>query len=467
MCYALSVSGALLDRKEESARLEAAWVAAARGVRQLGVVWGRRRVGKTFLLSQFAASRRAVFFAATQQAEAVELRRLHEAVGRDLGEVATDSAGGGFTSWETALRFLASQARDEPLLAVLDEVPYLARSTPGFASIIQSVWDHLATRSHLMLVLTGSAIGTIEDMLGAGGALRGRPTLSMRLDPVDLVAARAFLPELEPEQLLEAYAACGGYPLHLNAWNQGVTTATNLLHLAGTAGGLLVDDAAGILAEELGEADGYRRVLGAIGRGRTRLSDIQTEAGQRIEHPLEVMLRAGFVRRSLPVGAPRKARPIYELGDAYLAFWFSVLYSDLAHIDGGQGRAVLARRQPQWARHLGWVFEEEARRHATRLVASGKLPEDLVVGRWWTSAGEPCEMDVLGLQGAHTRLLGEAKWQSQPLGLKELRGLMAKTSRVPSPVEDPVFALWGRRGVDPEVRAAGAWGFEVADLIAT
>lgn len=457
--------GALLDREDESARLEAAWAAAVGGLRQLGVVWGRRRVGKTFLLSRFAASRRAVFFAATQQAEAVELRRLYEAVGRDLGEVATDSAGGGFTSWEAALRFLASQARDEALLVVMDEVPYLARSTPGFASIVQSVWDHIATGSHLMLVLTGSAIGTIEDMLGAGGALRGRPTISMRLDPVDLLAARAFLPNLGPEQLLEAYAACGGYPIHLNAWDPGAAAATNLLHLAGTAGGLLVDDAAGILAEELGEADGYRRVLAAIGRGRTRLSDIQTEAGQRIEHPLEVLRRAGFVRRSLPVGAPRKARPIYELGDVYLAFWFGVLYSDLAHVEGGQGRAVLARRQPQWERHLAWVFEEEARRHAVRLVASGVLPEDLVVGRWWASSGEQCEVDVLGLQGTRTRLVGEAKWQSVPLGLKDLRGLMAKASRVPDPVEDPLFALWGRRGVDADVRRAGALGFGVADLV--
>ena len=457
--------GALLDREDESARLEAAWAGAVRGVRQLGVVWGRRRVGKTFLLSRFAASRRAVFFAATQQAEPVELRRLYEAVGRDLGEAATDSAGGGFTSWEAALRFLASQARDEALLVVMDEVPYLARSTPGFASIVQSVWDHVAIGSHLMLVLTGSAIGTIDNMLGAGGALRGRPTVSLRLDPVDLLAARAFLPNLEPEQLLEAYAACGGYPIHLNAWDPGATTATNLLHLAGTAGGLLMDDAAGILAEELGEADGYRRVLAAIGRGRTRLSDIQTEAGQRIEHPLEVLRRAGFVRRSLPVGAPRKARPIYELGDVYLAFWFSVLYSDLAHVEGGQGRAVLARRQPQWERHLAWVFEEEARRHAVRLVASGVLPEGLVVGRWWTSSGEPCEVDVLGLQGTRTRLVGEARWQSVPLGLKDLRGLMAKASRVPAPVEDPLFALWGRRGVDPDVRRAGAWGFGVADLV--
>jgi hypothetical protein len=97
----------------------------------------------------------------------------------------------------------------------LDEVPYLARSTPGFTSVVQAVWDHLAAPNHLFLVLNGSATGVMERMLGAGGSLRGRPTESIRIDPLDPWAARMFLPSLAPAEFVEAYAACGGYPLHL------------------------------------------------------------------------------------------------------------------------------------------------------------------------------------------------------------------------------------------------------------
>lgn len=274
-----------------------------------------------------------------------------------------------------------------------------------------------------------------------------------------------FLSQLDPVRLFEAYAACGGYPLHLKAWDQRASTNTNLLRLAATAGGILAEDASGILHEELPDAGGYPRILAAIGRGRTRISEIANEAQQRVEHPLQVLIRAGFVRRSVPVDAPRKARPLYEIADTYLAFWFSVLYSDLAHIEAGQGHAVLARRRPQWEGHLGWVFEEQARAHAARLVASGKLPEDLVVGRWWASSGEPCEVDVLGLLGTRTYLLGEAKWQSRPLGMRELRALMAKTQRVPHPVDDPRYALWSREGTQPEVRQAGAVSFDLQDIL--
>lgn len=455
----------LLDRDRELELLETAWRRAVGGRPQLVVTWGRRRVGKTFLLSHVAAGKRAVFFGATEQAEAVELRRLAEALGRDLGQDALDLAGGGFTDWEAALRFFAVLAREDPLLLVLDEVPYLARSTPGFPSIVQVVWDHLRRGTKLMLVLTGSAVGTIESMLGAGGALRGRPTLTLRLDPLDPVAARAFLPRLRAAEFLEAYAACGGYPLHLLQWDQSSGTEANLRRLAGTPGGILLEDAAGILREELPDIGGYPRILAAIGRGRTRSSEIAAEADQRIEHPLDVLIRAGFVRRSVPVGAPKRARPIYEIADPYLAFWFGVLYSDLPQIEARQGRAVLHRRREQWQRHLGWVFEEAARSHAARLVQRGELPRDLVVGRWWATTGQPVEVDVLALRGTTAVVLGEARWQERPLGVRELRALMAKAARLPNVADDAVYALWGRGGLERELRGQGVRGFDADDVL--
>lgn len=455
----------LIDRALETSTLDRAWEQARGGEPQLAVVWGRRRVGKTFLLSQFVRDRRAVFFGATQQAEGVELARLADAVRRDLGEQAADLAGGGFASWETALRFFVALATEEPLALVLDEVPYLLGSTPSLASIIQVVWDHVPAGTKLVLVLTGSAVGMIETMVGAGGALRGRPTVTLRLEPLDPVDAREFLPNLQPAEFLEAYAACGGYPLHLRAWEQSAGAEANLLRLAATPGGILLEDAVGMLLEELGHAGGYTRVLAAIGRGKTRFGEIATESDQRVERPLEILERAGLIARALPVGAPKGARPRYEIADPYLAFWFGVLYSDIPQIEAGQGRAVMARKRPAWQQHLGAVFEETARAHARRLVARGELPEDLVVGRWWARTGEPCEVDVLGLRGSRTMLLGEARWQSRPLGGRDLERLKRKTVRTPNPVDEPRYVLWSRGGVDETIKPADALTFTPAQML--
>jgi uncharacterized protein len=459
------VVDALLDREHEQEALQGAWRRARDGRPQLVMLWGRRRVGKTFLLSHFCRGRRAVFFGATQQAESVELARLVETVRRDLGEAAADLAGGGFASWESALRWFVAVSSKEPLVLVIDEVPYLLGSTPGFASVVQVVWDHMPRSSKLVLVLTGSAVSVVEGLLGAGGALRGRPTLALRLDPLDLRRARAFLPRLPAETYLEAYAACGGYPLHLRAWEAKRSLRGNLIALAMSSGGLLLADAAGILAEELPGTGGHARILAAIGRGHTRFGEIANEAAQRVEAPLETLVRGGFVRKALPVGAPKAARPLYEIGDPYLAFWFCCLYAHQTEIEAGQGRAVLSRIKPLWQRHLGWVFEEAARAHAARLVAEGVLPNDLVVGRWWSTRGRQCEVDVLGLRGNRTALIGEARWQREPLDLAALAALRAKLAYVPKPVGAPVLALWGRGGVTREARAAGAMGWSLENML--
>lgn len=454
-----------LNREVELARLEEAWRQASSGDPQLVVLWGRRRVGKTFLLSQFARRKRALFFGATQQAEQVELLRLMDAVRRDLGDRAVDLSGGQFASWEAALRLLAAEAADKPLVAILDEVPYLTTSTPGFPSIVQVVWDHLAPGTKLMLVLTGSAVGIIEEMLGAGGALRGRPTKTMRVEPFDLAASRLFLPNLDPVSLIEAYSACGGYPLHLNQWDEVASTEANLLRLAGSVGGILLEDASVILREELPDAAGYSKILAAIGRGRTRFSEIASDAAQRIEHPLEVLTRAGFLRKSLPLGAPKGARAsAYEIADPYLAFWFGVLYSDIPQIEADQGSQVLKAKKPLWVRHLGWVFEELARSHARRLVARGELPSNMIVGRWWTTTGEQVEVDVLGLVERKTKLLGEARWQRKPFGRSDLAELKKKLAWVPDPDSDPVFALWSRGGVGKDL-SQDVLGFGPEDLV--
>jgi uncharacterized protein len=457
----------ILDREGELSRLQEVWNQAATGRPQLVVLWGRRRVGKTFLLSHFLLGKRGFLFSATQQSERIELDRLFDAMTRELGSEMADRSGGGFAGWEAALRFLAGQAAEQPILVALDEAPYLLEGTPALPSIIQTVWDRLKPGTKLVLVLSGSAMGVVEGWMAPGAPLRGRPTLRLRLDPMDFWAARTFLPKLDPVRFVEAYSACGGYPLHLLAWDEKATTMANVRRLAASPGGILLEDAAGMLREELPSASGYSRVLAAIGRGLTRFSEIASAADQRIERPLEVLMESGFVAKSLPLGAPKGARPDYEIPDPYIRFWFQVLFADRGLIEGGQGSAVIERVRPRFETHVGWVFEELARAHARRLVARGALPKDLVVGRWWSAAGPQCEVDVLGLRGSRTSLLGEARWQKAPVGVRELQALIRKTERVPAPVEEPIYAFWTRSGGAKALDGAPARVFDLETMLSS
>lgn len=456
----------LRNRTTELRCLTDAWRAAAKSS-QFVAVQGRRRVGKTFLLSHFAANRRGLFFGATRQSETVELQRLHETVLRDLGPQIAALTGGGFQNWSAAFKFFFALADNRPTVVVLDEIPYLAESTPGFGSILQYEWDHRPRGAHLLLVTSGSAISTMTALFGPRGALRGRPTQSLYIEPLSLYESRAFLPKLSANKVVEAYAACGGYPLHLEKWDPRVSTESNLLLLAGSAGGILLDDAQSMLREELAATSTHAQVLSEIGRGRSSFSEISSALkGKKIAYSLGLLERAGFIRKALPLGAPRGARGFYEIGDAYLSFWYRVLASDVALIEAGQGAAVLRRRRELWDTHLHWVFEEAARDHARRLVATGALPRDTLVGRWWRhDRGVDTEVDVLGIEGHKTTLIGGARWSDKPLPLSALTEMQAWADRVPKPVTDMTYALWSRSGVEPEISRRGTRTFDVKDML--
>jgi uncharacterized protein len=439
----------IIGRRAELAELRAAWDRASDGDPQLVVLWGRRRVGKTYLLTHFADGRRAVYFTATRQdSEERQLTRFADRVREQLGEQVRDLVPAAFADWEAALRFVVRLAETAPLLLVIDEAPRLATGRADFADVVSAIWENVVRDQRLMLVLTGSAVSVMEQMLGPQGGLHRRAGVERRMDPFSLAEARPFQPDLPADAFIEAYAACGGYPLHLRRWHADLSTEENLRELAFTPAGLLVRDATDILSEDLDWRGGYERVLTAMAGGARRRSRIAGRAQQRIDYTLDRLRRAGYVRVVRPVGAGGSPDPTYEIADTYLAYWFAVLRDDADLIEGGQGEAVRHRTDGRWRQHLAAVFEAAARAHALRLVNDGELPPDAVVGRWWRD--ELVEIDVLALTGDRPVLVGECRWQARELTERDLTELRRRAGHLPAAdLSGVAYAFWSRGGPSP------------------
>ncbi|MGH9108388.1 MAG: DUF234 domain-containing protein, partial [Acidimicrobiales bacterium] len=141
------------------------------------------------------------------------------------------------------------------------------------------------------------------------------------------------------------------------------------------------------------------------------------------------------------------------------------LANHVQRIEAGQGAAVLEHVTGEWQNHLGVVFETMAREHAVRMVGDGLLAPGTLVGEWWTTSGEPHQVDVLGLHDHRTVAVGEARWQRQPLGPREVDGLARSLRFVPDPVAQPLLLLWGRHGVRPDVATGPVRGFDLRDML--
>lgn len=450
-------------RIREQSQLAAAFERASAGKPQLVVLYGRRRVGKTFLLrhvlGQLRRPTRTLYWAATQDSAKQQLTELAAEVSEFLG--GTPPA----TSWSMLFDHLVDAAVNEPLTVALDEVPYLSKGRAAWASELQRSWDrarHIGKPCHLTLILTGSALATITSLVSSGGPLYGRPDELMRLDPFDLPTTASFLPAAAPAMaVFEAFAACGGYPLLLERWDTDAEALTNLINLAGDPLGPLAATAA-VQLLDLPQAAGYRRLLSTVGRGVSKYSELGARADQRIERPLAHLLASGLVQHCQPLGEPHSRRGRYIIGDVHLAFWFAVVEREMQLIEGGQGPSVIRRREPEWRKHLGAVFEQEAREHAARLAGLGTWGDNpVLVGEWWSDSPQ-AQFDVAGTTGKKWAFVGEAKLGR--FGSGDLRRWNSALASVGRTGDAAAKVVWCGADPNPEIVALGVRHFTLNDM---
>jgi len=440
----------LIDRDRE---LEALENAAAARLGQLVVVWGRRRVGKTYLLQAFGERHRTIHYTATQQSAPIELAAFTDAVRASLGTEGLP-AGYAFPDWSSALDFVTDHAGDQRLVVVLDEFPYLAGSTPGIESIVQRWWDRGGRGSPVMLVLCGSAVAYMAQIGGAAAPLHQRATATIHVAALVYRAAGQFVTSLAPADRAVVYGILGGTPLYLDLWDVRASRRANLLRLFGTPASPLVDAAELILSGELPELENAFRILQAVAIGKTRQSEIADYARVAVERPLKRLAMIGVLERRVPaLDDPAKSkRAIYRIADPYLAFWFRFIASHRAHIARGLGAQLVdGRILPGLDDYMGGVFEEIAREHARGLAAVGRLAADRVEA-WWSADGQH-EIDLVGVSGRGIGFVGEAKWSARPLPAAVLARLDDHVAALPGATPATLRLLYGRAGCVPTLSA--------------
>ena len=403
-----------IDRHQEMQRLDN----VASRPRGFVVLWGRRRVGKSRLLTEWSRRNDGLYTVADQSAPTVQRRYLASALatlfpGFDDVE---------YPDWQTLLRRLDRDADSRgwrgPL--IVDELPYLVAAQPEILSVLQN-WLDSPTRQ-IGFVTSGSSIRMMHSaVLDSGAPLYGRASEAFPIRPLRAGFLADVFPHTSHRQLVSDYAVWGGLPRYWELaapFGANLTAAVDALVLDPT--GPLHHEPDRLLQAETPPAMALRPLLDVIGNGAHRVSEIAGRLGRpasSLAAPLAMLGDMDLIRREIPFGSDPKSgkRSLYQIADPFLRFWFRVV---------APNRSLLADA-PRETRLLCW------QRHRPRLEASAweelcrmavpnlhrVVPAIAACGpfghaqRYWR--GNDPELDIVARSvTAPDILVGEAKWNA-------------------------------------------------------
>ncbi len=399
---------ALINRKRELDRLRKAIARPP----QLIVMRGRRRVGKSFLLVHALPRSRGVFFQADEQTERAHLDLFAREVARLLGPRVPLR----FESWEEALETLAELAREQPLAVVLDEFQWMKAAQPSLDSVVQRHWDRWQREgTPVTLILSGSALRLMEQLLEPGAPLYGRADYRPLLLPLDFRDASRFgSSKLSAEQKLRRFAVLGGTPQY-QVWAGEDALEELIAERILSKGESLYEEPLHLLREEqeIRDPATYFAIVRAIAAGRTRVNEISNATQIPTPNLAKMLSRLealGYLEARAPLGhkGPEARRTSYRLADPFFRFWFRFVFPNRSLLERGRVKAVLKTVERDLDTFMGLAFEDCCRAWAG-LHAGDSLPASQQLGSWWSRDGQT-EIDVVGLSRGRYDLLASCKW---------------------------------------------------------
>lgn len=421
-----------VDRNQEMQRLMRSASTDGNG---LVVIWGRRRLGKSRLLTEWCKHTQGIYWVADESAPAIQRRYLAE----ELSAIFPGFADVPYPDWSALFDRLSRESKHinwrGPL--VLDEFPYLVAVAPELPSVLQRWIDREKRDNGILLALSGSSQRMMLDSVLKGEApLYGRADQILKLEPLlpgHIGEAIKGLSSALP--LLDFYTCWGGVPRYwelAQPFHGQHKEAVDDLILSPM--GVLHDEVERLLRQEMPSAIPLRPILDAIGMGAHKSSEIaarlQTPATS-ISRTLQQLQHLGYIQRVVPYGEneKRSKKALYHLADPFLRLWFNVVAPHRGRLRTANSSARLKLLNACWPSLRAQAWEELCRMAVPRLGLFDRQWQS--AGRYWQ--GNQSEWDVVSISlDNEITLLGECKSLAKPAVAADIdriiRSVIAKST---------------------------------------
>lgn len=421
-----------IDRDEERAFLQNEY---NRDGSSLIILYGRRRVGKTALATEFMKDKRALYFLVTEESERQNLQAFKDLVAEFTENELLKSAA--IDRWEPIFKILADYITDEKMILMIDEFQYLGKSNAAFPSIFQKIWDSVLKNQNIMVILCGSLISMMESQtLSYSSPLYGRRTGQIKLKQIPFKYYHEFFPRKNRKELIEFYAITGGVPKYIEIFFDSDSVYSAIEKNILSKSSFLYDEPNFLLQREVGEVGSYFSVIRTIAQGNQKLAKIASSLETKqtgLTKYLRTLINLDILEREVPItdDNPEKSkRGLYKIKDNYMLFWFAFIFPNMGFIESGNAELVNMRiRQNLVKSHISYVYEDICLETMWELNRDNKWTFHFdKVGRWWNGG---TEIDLVALdQTGENIIFGECKYWEVKVGANVLADLEKKATAV-------------------------------------
>jgi uncharacterized protein len=364
----------IIGREEEKLLLEQ--ITANRKA-DLVAVYGRRRIGKTYLIRSFLKKHIVLEYSGIHNVETeIQLARYCEALAKQLNNnIALPLPADWFAALELTAALLKKKIRRKKIIFFLDEFPWMQTPRSNFLAAFEQFWNTWAAlQPNLAVVLCGSAASwMIQNVVRNKGGLHNRITQKIALQPFTLHETEAFLKSrnvnLNRYQVTQLYMAFGGVPHYLEQAAPGLSAAQIIDKACFTKTGFLYNEFTDLYKALFDSADRHFKVIRALaakpmGLSRNELISIcKLQSGGSTTALLEELSAAGFITAYIPVGKKSKDS-IFKLTDEYSLFYLKFME---ANRTGSKGTWTRLSDTPTWKSWSGFAFESICMKHIPAL----------------------------------------------------------------------------------------------------
>ena len=396
------------------------------------VIYGRRRVGKTALINEFCKDKKTIYFPALNAGAQENLEALSRAIQSFLNPNLLAAAT--YNSFDEAFGAISGAVKDERVIFVIDEFPYLAKSDPSIPSRLQHLLDHEWADSKLYLILCGSSMRYMEkEVLSARSPLFGRRSAQFHIQPLSYLDSAKFCTELSPEENALIYGITGGIPHYINKLDVTSDIRSSLIRNFFDTSSYLFEEPENLLKQELREPAKYNSIIACIAGGRTRLNEIASVT--RIESSvcnkyIRTLEALGIVTRTEPVVGKNKRKTLYRISDNLFRFWYRFVPRNMQIISRDlMDRSYDALVGSYLSEYMGAVFEDICRQYLYLHMDSLPFPLS-EVGEWWGNdpkEHKEVQLDIVatGIKAGNTStgnqyIIGSCKYTNKPVDVDEL-----------------------------------------------